>query len=376
MSVAVAVQTREATGVEVRIATRADEAALRGALRRLVIPGEIRVTFEREPDFFDACAIHGDTQVIVASDRTSGAVVGLGARSIAPAYVNGVARDIGYLSDLRLEPSHRNGMLVARGYRLLRELHGDGRASLYTSVIFASNQVALEMVSTARAGLPRYHDLGIVRCPGINIERRLGTFAADVDVCRARPAMLADIVACLNRNNARRQFAPVHRERDFIPGGRWQEFSFDDCHVALRGNRMVGVLGVWDQRAFKQTRIAGYAAHLGAGRPLANLWRWWSGAPGYPRPGEYLRYACISFAAADEDDPRVMRALLRAAYNDQVGRDRLYLMMAAHQRDPWLPVIEEYRRTPFDARLFCVAFDDDAIDALDGRVPHVEAALL
>ena len=376
MSLAVTVRAPEATRVDVRLATREDEPALRGVLRRLVIPGDIRVTFEREPDFFDACSVHGDTDVIIAADRTTGTVVGLGARSIAKAYVNGAATDLGYLSDLRLEPSYRSGTLVARGYRLLRDLHRDGRASLYTSVIFATNRVALEMVATARAGLPRYHDLGVVRCPGINVERRLGPIDVDADVHRATPEMLPEIVACLNRNNARRQFAPVHREHDFVRGGRWKDFSIDDCHVAIRRRRIVGVIGVWDQRAFKQTRIAGYAAHLGTGRPLANVWRRWSGAPGYPRPGEYLRYACVSFAAVDEDDRRVMRALLRAAYNDQVGRDRLYLMMAAHVRDPWLPILEEYRRTPFEARLFCVAFDETAVAALDGRVPHVEAALL
>jgi len=303
-------------------------------------------------------------------------VVGLGARSIAPAFVSGVARDVGYLSDMRLEPSYRNGTLVARGYRLLRDLHRDGRVSFYTSVIFATNSLALKMVATTRAGLPRYHDLGIVRCPGINITRRLGGCAADADVRRATPAMLPEIVACLNRNNARRQFAPVHSEHDFVRGGRWKDFALHDCHVAVRGDRLVGVIGVWDQRAYKQTRIIDYASHLAVGRPMANLWRRWSGAPGYPRPGEYLRYACVSFAAADDDDPRVMRALLRAAYNDQVGSDRLYLMMAAHVRDPWLPILEEYRRTPFEARLFCVGFDDDAVAALDGRVPHVEAALL
>ena len=95
MSVALAVQTREATRVEVRLGTRADEPALRGLLRRLVIPGDIRVTFEREPDFFDACGVHGETQVIVAGDCQTGFVVGLGARSIAPAVVSGGGRDGG-----------------------------------------------------------------------------------------------------------------------------------------------------------------------------------------------------------------------------------------------------------------------------------------
>ena len=50
MRAAVAVRAPDATRVAVRLATGADEPALRRLLKRLVIPGEIRVTFEREQE--------------------------------------------------------------------------------------------------------------------------------------------------------------------------------------------------------------------------------------------------------------------------------------------------------------------------------------
>jgi len=375
-----------AARVEVGPATRADDPALRALVGRLVIPGDVTVTFEREPDFFDACSIHGDVQVGVGRDTGSGAVIGLGTRSIASAFVNGRPRDIGYLADLRLEPPYRNGTLVARGYRLLRRMHADGRVEFYTTVIFASNRVALDTIATGRAGLPRYHDFGVVHCPAINVGagfwRPAGGRAARDAALEIRPGragLLDDIVDCLNRNNARRQFAPVHTARDFEPGGRWKGFAVADFRVAFRCGRVVGVVGVWDQRAFKQTRIVRYAPHLGAARPIVNAIRRVTGGPRYARAGEYLRYACVAFIAIDENDPGVFRALLRAAYEDQAGRDRVYLMIALHERDPFLPLVQrDYTLTPFQARLFCVSFAEGeaAVGAIDARTPHIEAALL
>jgi hypothetical protein len=371
---------------ETRLATRADEPELRALMRRLVIPGDISIAFEREPDFFAACRIHGDVQVALARDRQRGGIVGFGTRSIAPAFVNGVPREVGYLADLRLDPAYRNGTLVARGYRLLRQMHADRRVELYTTVIFATNRVALATIATGRAGLPRYHDMGVVHCPGINSHglwrssRRRPGKNDGCDCAEIRGGtreMLDEMVDCLNRNNSRRQFAPVHSVRDFEPGGRWTDLTPGDFHVAFRDRRIVGVAAVWDQRRFKQTRIIGYEPHLGAALPLVNAWRRLTGGARYARAGEYLRYACLAFIAVDDDDEDVFRGLLRSAYQSQRGSDRLYLMVALHERDPWLRVVREYSITPFQARLFCVTFaDGDEAAALDARIPHVEAALL
>jgi len=378
MTVALAAPPVSTSRFHLRCAGRADEAALRALLRRSVIPGDISVTFEREPDFFDACVIHGDTQVGIGSDAETGRIVGMGTRSIAAAFVNGARRDVGYLADLRLEPRHRNGTLVARGYRLLRQMHADRRVDMYTTVIFASNQLALGTIASGRAGLPRYHDMGVVHCPGINVRGRKRPIAAGCEIRRGSVAMLDEIVDCLNRHNARRQFAPVHSPADFGPGGRWKDFAPSDFHVAVRNQRVIGVAGVWDQRRFKQTRIVSYAPRLGAAVPFVNALRHLTGGPRYARAGEYLRYAFLSFVAVADDDDSVCRALVRAAYNDQVGRDRVYLLMAVHERDPRLRLLDDYSITPFQARLFCVSFEDGAaaVAALDSRVPHVEAALL
>jgi len=376
MSAAVpALKTPPKSRFAIELATPEDDADLRALLRRSPIPGSISVTFEREPSFFASCGIRGDFfQVGVGRNRGNGNIIGLGTRSVSLAFVNGQPKPLGYLGDLRLDPEYRGGTLVARGYRFLRQLHDDHRTRLYTTMIFSGNQAALTTIASGRAGLPRYHDMGIVHSPGINLRRVKPAISAGCDILRGSDDLLPAVVACLNRNNERRQFAQVHTIANFK--NRWRGFNVEDFYVAVRGSRVIGVLGRWDQSSFKQTRAAGYGSRLRWLVPLANALRSVTGTPRFPKVGEEVAYFYISFVAIDEDDLQVFRALLRRAYNNSVGRRYLYAILALHERDPLLSALREYSLTPFSGRLFCVAFDDSERQyrSLDWRVPYMEAA--
>jgi hypothetical protein len=367
------------TRFAITLAERGDDAELRALLRDNPMKGSMEVTFEREPDFFAACAIRGNFhQVGVGRDLESGCIVGLGSRSIADAFVNGRAVPFGWLSDLRLQPAYRGGTLVARGYRFLRQLHGDGRVQLYGTVIFQANQTALQTIAAARAGLPVYHDLGVIHCPGINLRRRKPAISANCEIVRGNRELLPEIADCLNRNNARKQFAPVHDSESFIRGNRWKDFQASDFYVARRNNRVVGVVGRWDQSGFKQTRVISYGKRLRWIVPAANAVQTLLGEPSFPKPGQYVPFFYVSFIAVDQDNAGVFGALLRQVYNDAVGSSFRYAMVGLHERDPLLAVLEDYSLTPFAGRLFCVCFADGepAYRTLDGRVPYVEVATL
>ena len=117
--------------------------------------------------------------------------------------------------------------------------------------IFAENERALATLTAGRAGLPAYHPLGCLNCSGINIGRTKRPFEARCDIERGSLALLPQIVECLNRNNARKQFAPFHTCEEFLLGKRWRDFRVSDFYVAIRSGRVDGVIGQWNQRRFK-----------------------------------------------------------------------------------------------------------------------------
>jgi hypothetical protein len=364
--------------MEVSVAARQSDAELRALMARVPVGHGIVVTLERNPSFFEACRVHGEVQVCVGRDRATGQVVGMGTRAISRAYVNGIEANLGYLADLRLLPEYRNGLLVARAYRFLRELHGDGRTRLYTTVVFADNELALQTIASGRAGLPRYHNLGVMHYPGINLARRKPELRGDFRIAAGNETLLPAIVACLNRNGARRQFAPVHTVGDFRPGGRWVGLSAENFLVAHRNDDVVAVVAIWDQRPFKQTRIRRYDGLYCWVAPCSTALHGFFGTPNFPHPGEIVPYCYFSFLAVDDDDLPVCRALLRAAYNEGARTGYLYAMISAHDRDPLLPAIREYRSTPFAGRLFCVSYEDGEEEflKLEALVPSAEAATL
>ena len=370
----VAAQSR----VEIVVADSQADAELRQLLRQVPVGRGIVVTLEREPSFFDACRIHGEAQVCVGQDQETGRLLGMGTRAISRAYINGKEASLGYLADLRLLPEYRNGMLVARAYRFLRGLHRDGRARLYTTVIFADNVIALHTIASGRAGLPRYHDLGVMHYPGINLTRRRPELRGDFRIARGHENQLPEIVACLNRNGARRQFAPVHNIADFRPGGRWVGLSAHNFLTVTRNGGIVAALAIWDQRPFKQTRIVRYGGLYRWAAPCSSALHGIFGTPHFPATGEVIPYCYLSFLSVDGDDTQVCRELLRTAYNESVVAGYLYAMISAHERDPLLGTIREYRSTPFTGRLFCVTHEDGEEDfsQLDTRVPTAEAATL
>ncbi|MGH7388345.1 MAG: hypothetical protein ACREM3_02650 [Candidatus Rokuibacteriota bacterium] len=360
-------------------AAAGDDAELRRLLADNPMDGRIRIAFEREPSYFHAVEVQGGfAQVLVGRDLDTGALVGVGTRAVKPAFVNGEPRQVGYLSELRLLPPYRNRTLVARGYRLLRELHRDGRADLYYTVIAADNMRALRTIASGRAGLPAYRDLGIFHSPAVNLVRRLPPLQAGVEIVRGEPALLDDIVACLNEHGRAKQFAPVYGRDDFGPAGWLRDFRVRDFYLALDRGRAVGTLARWDQSRFKQTRVVGYRGSLRLLRPLCNVGARLFGLPRFPRPGEHLASFYAGFIAIAGNDVRIFGALLRRLYNDAIGGPHAYFVIGLHERDPLRAALADYRCSPYRGRLFCAHFEDGeaAYRALDDRTPHVELATL
>lgn len=375
------------------LATDQHDPELRRLLAQNEMEGEIGISFRREPNYFYASGVQGSFyQVVAARDTMIQKIIGVGTRAIRPGFVNGQVESVGYLADLRLEPPYRGGPLVARAYRHLERLHADGRARLYFTVIAEGNRRALDTIAAGRAGIPPYRDLGRLLTPAVNLRRRKPPLHGGFEIMHGSKELLPEIVGCLNRNHQRRQFAPCYSPDQFCPRpapqkdgqpstspGPWlRDFRVEDFYAAIRGRRVIGVIGKWDQSAYKQTVVTGYRGKIRWLRPLYNLAATLMGSARYPAPGKPLGFFYAGFIAVDHDDVAVFRALLRRLYNDHVGSGYHYFVAGLHEQDPLSAALSDYSLTPFAARLFAVHFEDgaQAFESLDGRLPYIELALL
>jgi hypothetical protein len=365
------------------LATPDDDAQLRRILAVTPMDGPMSVSLRREPSYFGAAIVEGPFhQTLVARDRETARVAAMGARSVRPLHVNGGPTPVGYLGGLRCLPEYRGLGVVPRGYRFLRELHADGRTSAYLTTIAEGNHAAISLLTSGRAGLPRYHDHGrfVTTAIPLGAVRRL-TKASHHEV-KIRPAEEADLESVLGFwriVGPRRQFFPAHARDDFFhPASAYRDLRADDLLLAFRGGAIVGTLAAWDQTGFRQIVVERYNGALRFVRLAYNAWAAVRRQPRLPPAGQPLRWLTAALVAIADDEAFVFEALLDRLLLRAAARGFDCLLIGLHELDPLLGRLRRRQAISYHARLYVVCWDDGEAfrQCLDGRPPYLELGCL
>jgi hypothetical protein len=381
------------------LATPADDPAIRRLLAANPVPGQVTVTYEREPNYFLGCGTMGRfCQVLVARHQPSGEVAAVASRSTRPLFVNGQIEEVGYIGQLRVDERFRGRWLVSGGFRFFHQLHADGRVSGYLTTIIEGNAQARGiLVDRPRRHFPVYREVDrictlalILRKPikprsAYCVLRRqlascltLHTSRLPLEIYRSSPTDLPAIVAFLQQHGSAKQFYPVYSEADFGGSPTTLDFRGEDFVVACQNGQLVGVIGLWDQARYKQTIVQAYAGSLRWLRPLYNAWLQFSGAQPLLPPGQSIHFAYASFICIAENNPDIFRTLLQGIYALAAERGYAYLMLGLSTNDPLLSVVRRFAHIPYYSRLYTVCWpgDEQFHQKLDRRVPYVEIASL
>lgn len=362
------------------LAGAADDADLRHILAATPMAGRMAVGFRREPSWFGAAVVDGfSRQVVACRDQSSGRLIGFGCRSLRELFVNGRPMVVGYLSSLRVLPEYRNLGLVARGYAFFRRLHEDGRTPFYLTSIAEGNTTALRILTSGRAGLPQYHAAGRYHTIAVALPGAVRVPQGSETIRSASSADLRAIVEFVNTVGPRRQFFPLYRSEDFLaPEGILRGLELPRVFVAERGGQMVGLLGAWDQQAFRQQVVHAYSGWMRFGRPLYNLAARLRGLPGLPEPGQPLRTLMAALPLIADDNPDVFAALLANVRQRCGGGPWTHLLIGLHERDPLLPVARRFQAACYTSLMYLVCWPDgdSARLTLDGRPEYLELGSL
>ncbi|MFH0753141.1 MAG: hypothetical protein V2A70_01080 [Candidatus Omnitrophota bacterium] len=359
--------------IDISIAQPKDDEAIGRFFSQVPMDGAVRLSFERRPSFLEAAQYgHHFSQVVVGKDHSTGEILGMASRAVRARFVNGEAVDIGYLGSLRLHESRRGNIFLARGYQFLQQLHADGKVKAYISTVMEDNHQALAILTSRRAGLPTYQDLGcFLTCV-------LGTHSSQMhkgNGFRVEPAAEHDrpmVVAFLNHCGAKRQFYPV-------AGLDAREWNMEDMVLVFRGNVLAGCAALDDAGKGKQIAIHGYSTGFRMVRSLWNRFMGPWGWPTWPEAGTDLSFSFVSQMAMDTADPAVLSMLIGELQRKAHAKGLAYLLLGFHEQDPlWLLFKSRYRFVQMKSRLFLVYWEDGKSLAkqLDARPPYVELSTL
>lgn len=369
--------TRPRGGFAVEFAKPGDDPGIRALLRDQPMDGLIRLSLEREPDSRIAAGIEGDTHhAVVARESATGRVVGVGSRSVRGVWFNGRPARIGYLGMLRRDPKVLGFCHLLRdGFDLLESTRAEDELPLDLTSVIADNRAARRALERGLPGLPHYKPL----CEWVTLvlptsSRRLH----DPAIRTADDTDLPAIASCLQAHGRRHQFAPVWTEQDLRCPVRSRGLNVGDFHILIEHGQVRGCAALWDQRAFKQVVVRGYAPPLARWRPLVNVGMKLTGRPLLPPVGAALNMAYLSHTAFVDDDPDTIARLIRVILPHAAARGMDHVIVGVAGDGITLPLLRRhFRPREYRAILYLVTHPSRTPGEWpDERSVHVEVATL
>ena len=344
------------SGYHFDLATEADDADLRRLMRSTVTPGDIEISFRREPSFFQALTSEGYWhQVVTARRNKDHQIVGCGVRSIQSRYVDGVTMPVGYLSSLRLDQGHRGIGLVRRGYCFMRELHQDRKTPFYLTTIASGNDTAERLLTTKLRDMPRYHPYGCYFTMAISPRPyQRYSFAPEFLIRSSRSDDTANIIRFLNDEGSKRMFSNHHSDTSFLGTDKFKSLDLSDVLLAFKGKELVGVLGGWDQHSFRQVIVHRYNGKLHYWRRPYGLIQRLRGGKSLPKEGQAFRYRLGTLCLIKDWNEKIFCALLEHQLMLTAREPYHYFLLGMHETDPLYTVAQRYATVAYKTNLYIV----------------------
>jgi hypothetical protein len=369
--------------ITLHLANPSDDPELRELLRENPIPGKISVSFEREPNYFIGAKLGCvSNQTIIARDRKGGEIIAMGSRSMRNVYLNGTVQLVGYLGELRISQPYRvMRRALTKAYTFIHQLHQDRQVPFYITSIIEDNLPARRLFSRGLPGLPRYQEYARMHTLAIYSRRRRRELPLPdgLQLVRGSSKHKDEIIACLQRNGPRYQFAPYWDRNSLFNLQTTPDLAPEDFTLVLDNEKVLGCLALWDQSRYKQTVVRSYAKPLARWRGLVNVGGRLMGWPVLPSPYEPFHFSYASHLAVDDDNPEIFAPILRALYNHAANQGNSYFMIGLSEASPFLPLVTtSYQHIEYPSQLYLVAWDDgiEHISQVDDRVPGMEIAIL
>lgn len=354
-----------------------DDAALRHILRTTPMEGWVKLTFEREPDFFKACQLMGKTTAVIASkENNTKDLVGMYTFTELPVHINGSAAKIGYLGSLRVLPEKRHRIRALKGgFASINVLTcAEHLQSYWFTSIAADNDPARRMLEAGIKDLPVYKHIS-------DVETLLFSTRQGKPCGLLQSAIGADIPAIVNFYNshaAQYQFAPVLTE-DWLTG------LLDDNTVRLEDllllknhGKICACMALWDQRRIRQTVVQGYKAPLGLLRVMYNAFARLSRRVMLPPAGEKVEQVFLAFFAVDSSMHSLVPDILCDALYKVGQRNADAASLGLSTSNPLLPLLcSAMPATKYRTCIEAVAWQAEDFTSLDFQRPaQPEIALL
>lgn len=348
--------TRPVDGLRIRQAGPGDNPRILDFQARHAMQGSLPLRFDRAPDYFALHRCHAPRHEVWCAEDEAGALKGIASLVVRDGYLDGVARPVAYLGDLRLMPDRRlsrawTGVVRER----LAALHREAGVEQAYCCMIRDNRLAVQSLAHSRraerlhfAHWRGYRNVSIYGRRGLSAAPRL---PAGLRIVDAQPHHADALCAFLDAQSCRQPFGPVFSAQAFARRlDTWPAFGINAFLIALDARGAIaGCVAPWDAAAIKRIVLERLPLPLRAVRAAFNGAAPWLGRPRIAAPGEPLGDVYLTHLQVRERDPAVFAALLDTAW-DRVRRQHALMQLCLYDDDPLWPALGRYRYagTPMD----------------------------
>lgn len=322
-------------GLHIRPATLADDQKLVTLIAESMPSNGVLLSFERKPSYFKATHTQYDhpEAMLIASDDNPEHILGMFNIGTRACFINGEVKPLRYVGDLRINKTQRGKGFVQLMMLFIKATYP--ATEILQAVFLNDNLVAKKVLCENRPGVPRHHFSDQVETYTLTgfkskkeFNRELGfalLTAADIPAVNRFIARMADYY----------NFLPAYDFNGLVQQQPyWNGLQLNDFTVVRRGEQIVGLFGLWDQKPFKQTRIADYGQLIALARPVYNAWAKLTNQLILPAKGNTVNYLMLHSLLCNPYDVDLHENMLRSAYQQAIDRNCYALCFTLAQRDP------------------------------------------
>lgn len=324
----------------IRLAEPTDSPALLKLINDTPQQGRIQLNFERQPDFFHATHIvTHEAEVWLMEDKQKdrlAASFSIGKREV---YVQGKKRLTRYGNDLRIHNEYKGGRTLFRLFKKYKELMQD---EWMQTVILDENKASIDTVSSGRLSLPTYHCAGRFITHMIALNKRYPV--APQSIRRAHAEDIPSMQVFFDHYGKEKEFFPCY---DFSKidsdDAYYRNLSISDYFLYFQGGELLGVVGSWNQKAFKQTRFISYHGRMKLLRHVNNITSQLLGGMRLPPAGELANYISLHSILIKNNQSELLKDMLLKVLSEYKESEFDALILGFDERDPLHKALKKFK---------------------------------
>ena len=361
----------------IEIAKESDDFDLREILRNTKMQGDISLSFETEPSFFNAISILGEKQTVLSiRDIQKNKIIGFLIRSVKNVYINQKIVKVGYLSSIRLLEGYRGGRLLIKGNKELKKLLGNSTEKINFTTIIKDNIYAQQVISKSRVGLPDYNKIGVNKTFAIkpcNSTRYKNL--NDITIQKGIDGFSIErVVSFINENGKKKNFFPVIT-KDLIENNYLKDFSKDDFFIAHKNNKILGIVGCWDQSKFKKSVVKGLSKKYKLLRLFNNYFlTHFLNTPTIPNVKQNINAFYLNLIVVKKNDNDVFSCIIDFISKYYSNKNYNYFLIGIDENDPLCQSMKNFRCFTYDAIVYLVDYSTKI--KIEDRIKYLEISRL